>query len=285
MIYIDDSLVSAIMSLAGQNTNWINSIISLLTTSPDVFFNSITTGDVYGVVEVIHRVMLIIGYQILGIFFLLELSNKSLQFENFNYKILVKVLIKFVFAKMLLDNSMIILEGFFGISATITNIVNNAVSSTSDGVLIVLNEDSVKEVVKSLNLFTEMFMFIVIWIIQIFLFVIKIFVGFLVVGRILTLYIYTALAPIPLAMFVSDSFSITTKRFLQEFASKCLNSLTILVCILLYQQILMGIIFEPISNSISSILLNIGLFLASNVFLIVMIRKSQGMMDKMVGVN
>ncbi len=280
-----DVLVNAISNIV-YNTDWLNSLVAMLTTSPkdffanDVVLNNMTVSfnGVYALINTIHTTMLVFGYQLLSIFFLIELTTKSIQFDSFNYKIFLKISMKFIFAKIILDNSMLLMESFFQIGAFMTQEVSAQVAM-SDGLSLATDLAAIQASVDDMNMIVAVVSIPFVWILKLVLIGIKVMVTAIVFGRVLNLYVYTALAPIPLSMSVSDNLSTTTKRFLQEFASKCLNSITLLIILLLYQRIVASFYIADLE-----FWQGIGIYVAMNIFLVVFIKNASKLTDKIVGV-
>lgn len=290
---------------------WISNLVDMLTVSPKNYFANTTgsdVGSVYSVVELVNEVMCVFGYQILSILFLLEVITKAINFDNFNYKILAKVLIKFVLVKTVLDNSLLIMETFFDISSVMTRAIDNALASnTAENQA--MTEALLREKLKDVSWVEEIFMAIGAYITMGVSWCTKWAIYLLVLGRVLTLYTYTALSPLPLSMLVSDHTSQGSKNFLLNFIATCLNSITMIFILVVYQKIvgnlyvsydtnyssspvaklIFGVVGGAAGSMSSSFWMQtfsqIIFYVVMTVFLFMMLKKANNTTNKLVGAN
>jgi hypothetical protein len=70
------------------------------------------------------------------------------------------------------------------------------------------------------------------------MFIVGIAITVIVYGRMIEIYLYTALSPIPMAGLVSDNTRSTALNFIKSYAAVCLQGVVIIVCVALYSGLL-----------------------------------------------
>lgn len=223
------------------NTSIANAI-SVLIQTPSQFAPSTDS-----VISLIFNTVLGTAYVLAALFFIIDLCNKTLMFETSNYEVTVKLLLRFILAKVIVENCRgimgIIFNAFSGISTQLgggslsnplgSNVAQGLIDhvNTMDGGVFGINYLAYK-----LELMPTMLM----------LWVASIIAGVIVLGRMFEIMIYTAIAPLPLSTLAGEMSHDTAKKFLQNYIAVCLQGIIIIIAFRLFG----GIIVDSYSGNI-----------------------------------
>lgn len=232
----------------------------------------------YTVIESIHDAILPVAYSMLALYFLLDLTNKSMNFAFFRWETVVSCLVKLCFAKFVMENTFELLEAIFNISAYVTRLVSVEGSATS---LYNINWGAMQNEYDNLGWFDKkLYGFKIMpfeWALQ----GVKIVITLIVFGRLFELLIYTAVAPIPISTFIHDSLSSTGKKFVMDYAAVCFQGIIIIIGCVVYASITTSSMFGGFTGSGGSVELWKGLLSALALLLVVI--KSGSWARKLTG--
>lgn len=202
---------------------------SLLTTSPQSFKG----GTIWGIITTINGVLGAIGTALLVLFFTVGVIKTCGSFAELRKpETAIKVFIRFAIAKALIDNSLSLLVDFVviiqdvikditasnPIGTSLEFIIPSEMQSTFDGIGILDGAIPVWAVC-----FIAHLAFVVIAIVLL----------LTVYGRFFRIYMYAAIAPLPLATMAGQPTENIAKSFLKSFAGVCLQGVVIvLACII-----------------------------------------------------
>jgi hypothetical protein len=178
------------------------------------------------------------GIILVGLFFLVDLCNKSLMFEVSNYEVTAKLLLRFLLAKGVVDNSHLIMDwifsGFAGILATVGSAGNLTLGSNmSQGLVDKINAMDggvlgINYIMYYLSLQPSM---LIIW-------GASLVCGVIVIGRMFEIMVYSTVAPLPLATLAGEVSHDTAKKFILNYISVCLQGVIILISFRLFGGIM-----------------------------------------------
>ncbi|MCR5592246.1 MAG: hypothetical protein K6F79_00675 [Saccharofermentans sp.] len=202
---------------------------ALLTTSPQTFKD----GAIWSVITAINGVLGAIGTALLVLFFTVGVIKTCGSFAELKKpETTVKVFIRFAVAKALIDNGLNIMVDFVtiiqGIIADITN-----TSSIGTALEFVIPSD-VQATFESIGILDGAIpVWAVCFISHIAMIVIAIILLLTVYGRFFRIYMYTAIAPIPLSTLAGQPTENIARSFLKSYAGVCLQGVVIvLACII-----------------------------------------------------
>ena len=206
-----------------------------LTTSPDAFGG----GGAWGVVSQVNVALKGIGYGLLILFFLMSFFKTTTNFRDISLQQAIGWIVRFLLVKVLIDYSLDILRFFITISLG----ANAEILDVSNGLGNVEIPPDVMEVMNaeiSLSWWERIpsfFQGIPLWIMAVIsvlvIWVCGIIMVVMVYMRFFRVFIYTALAPLPLSTFGSQETSQTGKHFLKAYAAVCLEICVIsLACVI-----------------------------------------------------
>lgn len=203
-------------------------IWSLVTTTPETFKG----GAIWNVIKSIYNSMQGIGLGLLVLFFLVGMIKTCGSFDEVKRPEQVfKLFIRFVLAKIVVTYGMTLMLDVFkitqGITAKIISTSNITFSSKST------LPNSIITAIESCGFFESIPLWAVTLIGGLVVTVLSFIMIMTVYGRFFKLYLYTALAPIPLSSFAGEPTSNIGKSFLKSYTAVCLEgAIIVLSCII-----------------------------------------------------
>lgn len=203
-------------------------IWSLVTTTPETFKG----GAIWNVIKNIHNSMQGIGLGLLVLFFLVGMVKTCGSFDEVKRPEQVfKLFIRFVLAKIIVTYGMTLMLDVFkvtqGLTAKIISTANITFNSQST------LPGSIISAIESCGFFESIPLWAVTLIGGLVITVLSFIMIMTVYGRFFKLYLYTALAPIPLSSFAGEPTSNIGKSFLKSYTAVCLEgAIIVLSCII-----------------------------------------------------
>lgn len=223
--WVLENLMNALATWSAK----MQEIWQLLTTSPQSFRG----GTIWTIISNIHGGMKSIAYALLVLFFIIGVARMTTNFSEIKRpEQALKLFIRFAIAKGVVTYSMDILLAIFRVVQGIINkIAGNVGNILTQGV-------TLPEVMQQKILECSFLDSIPLWIVALLsslLITVLSFVMILTVySRFFQLYMYTALAPIPLATFAGEGTSRVGWQFLKSYAGVCLQGAIIVVACIIY---------------------------------------------------
>lgn len=212
-------------------TTWnekLAEIWQLITQSPQAFKG----GGIWNIIVDINGSLKAIGYALLVLFFLVGVIKTCGSFTEIKKpEHALKLFVRFAIAKMVVGYGLDLMTALFRIvQGIITTIIStNGFGSTT--VLVVPND--IITAVNDLTFFESIPVWAVSLITSLAVFVLSLVMIMSVYGRFFKLYLYTAIAPIPLSTFAGEPSSHIGKSFLKSYAAVCLEgAIIVLACII-----------------------------------------------------
>lgn len=206
----------------------LSEIWNLITQTPENFKG----GVIWEVIEKIHGGMQAVGLALLVLFFVIGVMKTCGSLTEVKRpEHALKLFIRFAIGKILVTYGMDLLLSVFkisqGIIAKIISIANISNSSTS------ILPESVIEAIESCGFFESIPLWAVTLIGSLVITVLAFIMIMTVYGRFFKLYLYTAIAPIPLSTFAGEPTSHVGKSFLKSYTAVCLEgAIIVLACVI-----------------------------------------------------
>ena len=206
----------------------LSEIWQLLTQSPETFKG----GAIWEVVKNIHGALQAIGYALLVLFFVIGVVKTCGSFTEVKKpEHALKLFIRFALAKGVITYGLELMIALFTI---VQGIVSTIMTSAGFGSA---NQTSLpSEIVDAINAcgFWES---IPLWAVTIigglFIMVLSFVMIMSVYGRFFKLYLYTAIAPIPLSTFAGEPSQNVGKSFIKSYCAVCLEgAIIVLACVI-----------------------------------------------------
>ena len=202
---------------------------AILTTSPQNFKG----GSIWSIITTINGVLGAIGTALLVLFFTVGVIKTCGSFAELKRpETAVKAFIRFAIAKALIDNGLNLMVNFVTI---VQSIIKKITASSSIGTALEFSIPStVQSKFESIGILDGAIpVWAVCFIAHIAFIVIAIVLLLTVYGRFFRIYMYTAIAPIPLATMAGQPTEGIAKSFLKSYAGVCMQGVVIvLACII-----------------------------------------------------
>ena len=202
---------------------------AILTTSPQSFKG----GGIWNIITTINGVLGAIGTALLVLFFTVGVIKTCGSFAELKKpETAVKVFIRFAISKALIDNCLTLLVDFVTI---VQGVIKDITGASSIGTALEFTVPS--DVASSLDSLGILDGAIPVWSVCFIAHIAFIVIGLVllltVYGRFFRIYMYAAIAPIPLATMAGQPTENIAKSFLKSFAGVCLQGVVIvLACII-----------------------------------------------------
>ncbi len=203
-------------------------IWSLITETPETFKG----GTIWNIIENIYDGMQAIGLALLVLFFVVGVMKTAGSITEIKRpEHVVKLLIRFALAKLVITYGMELMLSIFkitqGIVVKIIDIAN--LSKITDTKL----PDVISKAIEKVSFFESIPLWIVTLIGGLVVIVLSFIMIMTVYGRFFKLYLYTAIAPIPLSTFAGEPTSHVGKSFLKSYTAVCLEgAIIVLACVI-----------------------------------------------------
>lgn len=207
----------------------LSEIWQLLTQSPETFKG----GDIWHVMLTIHDALKGIGYGLLVLFFAISVVKTCSSYLDVKKpEHAVKLFIRFGLAKGAVGFGLELIMALFSvIQGMVSTIMQNSEFGGNSDVIELPAE--MVEKIESVGLLDSIPLWIVTLLGSLFITVLSFIMILTVYGRMFKLYMYTAIAPIPIATFAGEPTQNIGKNFVRSYAGVCQEGAIIaLACII-----------------------------------------------------
>ncbi len=223
----DNWVVQNIQSALGTWNGKLAELWALLTQSPETFKG----GDIWNIINTLAGAMQGIGYGLLVLFFAMGVFQSAASFKEMQRpEFALRHFLRFAGAKVAVGYSMDIMSAIFKICG---GVVNNVMGSM--GGMVSAGADLPTEIVDAIE-GVGFFESIPLWLVSLLASLIITVLSFILIltvySRFFRLYMYTALAPLPLASFAGEGTSSTGKAFLKSYIGVCAEGIIMLACLI-----------------------------------------------------
>ena len=203
-------------------------IWQIITQSPENFKG----GGIWNVIVTIHGALQAIGYALLVLFFVVGVVKTCGSFTDVKRpEHAVKIFIRFAIAKGVVTYGLELMMALFQIVQGVTSTIMNSAGfgATQETVL----PQEIVTAVEDCGFFESIPLWAVTLIGSLFITVLSFIMIMSVYGRFFRLYLYTAIAPVPLSTFAGSPSQNVGISFLKSYAAVCLEgAIIVLACII-----------------------------------------------------
>ena len=207
----------------------LSEIWRLLTETPETFKG----GTIWTVMVNINEALKAVGYALLVLFFLMGIMRQFNSFQEIKRpEQALKLFIRFVLAKSAITWGLDLMMAMFNIAQGIISEIMAAsgVSGTGDAYL----PYGIISAIENCGFWESIPLWAVTLIGSLLVWVLSFIMILSVYGRFFRLYIYTAIAPVPMASFAGEETSHIGKSFIKSFAAVCLEGAIIILACIIY---------------------------------------------------
>ena len=254
-------------------------IWQILTQSPENFKG----GGIWQVIVQIHGALQAIGYALLVLFFVVGVVKTCGSFTEVKRpEHALKIFIRFAIAKGVVTYGLELMMALFNIIQGVTSTIMQTAGfgSTEDTVL----PDEIIEAVEDCGFFESIPLWAVTLIGGLFITVLSFIMIMSVYGRFFRLYLYTAIAPIPLSSFAGEPSQNIGRSFLKSYAAVCLEgAIVVLACIIFSLFAASPPVVDPDAAAVTMVWSYIGELIFNILVLVGTIKMSDRIVKEMMG--
>ena len=254
-------------------------IWQILTQSPETFKG----GGIWQVIVQIHGALQAIGYALLVLFFVVGVVKTCGSFTEVKRpEHALKIFIRFAIAKGVVTYGLELMMALFNIIQGVTSTIMQTAGfgSTEDTVL----PDEIIKAVEDCGFFESIPLWAVTLIGGLFITVLSFIMIMRVYGRFFRLYLYTAIAPIPLSSFAGEPSQNIGKSFLKSYAAVCLEgAIVVLACIIFSLFASSPPVVDPDAAAVTMVWSYIGELIFNMLVLVGAVKMSDRVVREMMG--
>ena len=254
-------------------------IWQILTQSPETFKG----GGIWQVIVQIHGALQAIGYALLVLFFVVGVVKTCGSFTEVKRpEHALKIFIRFAITKGVVTYGLELMMALFNIIQGVTSTIMQTAGfgSTEDTVL----PDEIIEAVEDCGFFESIPLWAVTLIGGLFITVLSFIMIMSVYGRFFRLYLYTAIAPIPLSSFAGEPSQNIGRSFLKSYAAVCLEgAIVVLACIIFSLFASSPPVVDPDAAAVTMVWSYIGELIFNMFVLVGAVKMSDRVVREMMG--
>ena len=275
----DNWIVQNLNSALQTWSDKLAEIWTLLTQSPENFKG----GAIWSVMTNINGGLKAIGYGLLVLFFAAGLVKTCGSFTDMKKpEHVVKAFIRFALAQGAVMSGMELLTAIFSIvQGIVTNIMSH--SGMAGGTVTELPSEIVDKI-EAVGMLESIPLWIVTLLGSLLITVLSFVMILTVYGRMFKLYMYTAIAPIPLATFAGEPTQNVGKSFIKSYAAVCLEgSIIVLACIIFSLFAASPPAIDPNAAAVTQVWSYVGELLFNMLILVGAVKMADRVVREMMG--
>ena len=227
--WIVDNLNNALATWNGKLTE----IWSLVSQSPETFKG----GTIWGTIVNIHQALQAVGYGLLILFFAMGVFKSAASFREFRRpEQALRLFIRFLMTKVAISSGMEIMSTIFTICGGIVSTIASNMGALTTTAATLPTE--IVDAVEAVTFLESIPLWLVSFLGSLFITVLSFIMILTVYGRFFKLYLFTALAPIPLATFGGEGTSQSGRTFIKSYVGVCMEGAVIVLACLIYSAFL-----------------------------------------------
>ncbi len=203
-------------------------IWSIITQSPEEFRG----GSIWNIITSIHGALQAIGYALLVLFFVIGVMKTCGSFAEVKKpEHVLRLFIRFILAKAVISYGLELMLAFLSIVQGIISTIMN--SNGFGGNAMTALPQEIITAIESCGFLESIPLWAVTLIGGLIIWVLSFIMILSVYGRFFKMYLYTAIAPIPLSTFAGEPTQNVGKSFLKGYAAVCLEgAVIVLACVI-----------------------------------------------------
>lgn len=224
----DNWVVQNLQNALDTWNKYLSEIWQLITQSPEQFKG----GTIWSVIVNIHDAVRAIGLALLVLFFVVGVMRTCGSFAEVKKpEHALKLFIRFAIAKGVVTYGLELMMALFNIVQGLVSTIMNAAGFGSAQQTVLPQE--IIDAVESCGFFESIPLWAVTLIGGLFITILSFIMIMTVYGRFFKLYLYTAIAPVPLSTFAGEPTQNVGKSFIKSYAAVCLEgAIIVLACII-----------------------------------------------------
>ena len=210
-------------------------IWALITTTPQEFQG----GGIWTAIVNINDGLQAVGYGLLVLFFAMGIFQSAASFRDFQRpEFALRHFIRFILAKTAIGYGMELMLAIFNICGGIVQSIMGGVGGMASAAVSVPQE--MVDTIESIGFLESIPLWLVTVLGSLFITILSFILIMTVYGRFFRLYMFTALAPLPLSSFAGEGTSFIGKTFIKSYTGVCLEGAVIVLACLIYTAFISG---------------------------------------------
>jgi len=254
-------------------------IFQLLTQSPETFKG----GGIWNVIVNIHSAVQAVGLGLLVLFFVVGVIKTCGSFTELKRpEVAIKVFVRFAIAKAAVTYGLELMMALFNIVQGLIARIMTAAGFSGAGNTVL--PQSVKDAINNTGFFDSIPLWAVTLLGGLFITVLSFIMIMSVYGRFLKLYMYTAIAPVPLSSFAGEPSSSMGKSFIKSYAAVCLEgAIVVLACIIFSLFASAPPVVDPSATAVSQVWSYVGELIFNMLVLVGAVKMADRLTREMLG--
>ena len=231
----DNWIVGNLQSAFHTWNDKLAEIWALITTTPQEFRG----GGIWTAIVNINDGLQAVGYGLLVLFFAMGIFQSAASFRDFQRpEFALRHFIRFVLAKTAIGYGMELMLAIFNICGGIVQSIMGGVGGMAAAAVSVPQE--MVDTIESIGFLESIPLWLVTVLGSLFITILSFILIMTVYGRFFRLYMFTALAPLPLSSFAGEGTSFIGKTFIKSYTGVCLEGAVIVLACLIYTAFISG---------------------------------------------
>lgn len=279
---MEESSNWVVQNLQNALATWndkLSEIWLLITQSPEEFKD----GTIWNVITNIHGALQAIGYSLLVLFFVVGVMKTCGNFAEMKRpEIALKMFIRFILAKATIDYGLELMMALFDIvQGVVAKIMaTSGLASIEQTVL----PDSIIQAIEDSGFWESVPLWAVTLIGSLFITVLSFIMIMTVYGRFFKIYLYTAIAPVPLSSFAGEPSSSVGKSFIKSYAAVCLEgAIIVLGCIIFSLFAASPPVVDETAAAVNQVWTYVGELIFNMIVLVGTVKMSDRVVKEMMG--
>lgn len=258
----------------------LTEIWQLITQSPTDFKG----GGIWNVIVNIFGSLRAIGLALLVLFFVVGVIRTCGSFAEVKKpEHAIKLFIRFVLAKAVVTYGLDLMMALFRIVQGMISVIMNSASFGAPGATVL--PDTIVTAIQKCSFWESIPLWAVTLIGGLFITICSFIMILSVYGRFFRLYLYTAIAPVPLASFAGEPTQNIGKSFLKGYAAICLEgAIIVLACIIFSVFAASPPVVDPNASAVTMVWSYVGELLFNMLVLVGAVKMADRVVKDMMGV-
>lgn len=275
----DNWVVQNLINALNTWNDKLSEIWQLITQSPEQFKG----GTIWNVIVDIHGAMQAIGLALLVLFFVVGVVKTCGSFAEVKKpEHALKLFVRFAIAKGVVTYGLELMMALFKIvQGVISTIMNTAGFGAVQQTVL---PDEIVTAVEECGFFESIPLWAVTLIGGLFITVLSFIMIMSVYGRFFKLYLYTAIAPVPLSAFAGEPSQSIGKSFIKSYSAVCLEgAIIVLACIIFSLFAAAPPVVDPNAAAVSMVWSYIGELIFNMLVLVGAVKMADRVVREMMG--
>ena len=257
----------------------LSEIWMLITQSPETFKG----GSIWNVVVNIHGALQAIGYALLVLFFVVGVVKTCGSFADLKRpEVAVKVFVRFALAKAAVTHGLELMNALFSIAQGLVSTIMSAAGFGSAQTAVLPTE--IITAVEDCGFFESIPLWAVTLIGGLLITVLSFVMIMTVYGRFFKLYLYTAIAPVPLSAFSGEPTQSIGISFIKSYTAVCMEgAIIVLGCIIFSLFAASPPVVDPDTAAVSMVWSYVGELVFNMLILVGTIKMADRVVREMMG--